>query len=143
MKSLNELIDIFRALLNTSWAQLQVFTKDVEGECLVSDWKQFNWELIVENNLFQGENFFLEPYGEGADYYGYSSRILLPDALPTHAIYCHCENEVTDLLTGNSVTSPSEGYLLECFVAIRDGWYYEEPPFDCVLIVKQRFSHRV
>ncbi|MFH2122372.1 MAG: hypothetical protein ABIJ50_02670 [Pseudomonadota bacterium] len=138
MKSLDELIDIFRALLNNCWIKIQIFKTDVEGEYLLNDWKQFNWELIVENNLFQRRDFYLEPYGEGADYYGDSSRILRPEALPTHTVCCHSENEVIDLLTGNMVTFSSEGLPLECFVAIRDGWYFEEPPFDCILIIKDR-----
>ena len=136
MKPLDELIEIFRALLNSFWMKMQVFATDVEGESMLNDWKQANWELIVESNLFQEEDLHLEPYGEGADYYGDSSRIIRPEALPTHAVCCQSESEVTDLLTGNMVVFPREGFPIECFVTLRDGWYYEEPPFDCVLIIK-------
>jgi len=135
MKSLNELLDLYRALLNDSWLKLQVFATDIEGEYMLNDWKQFNWELIVECHLNQKEKLYLEPYGEGADYYGDSSRILQPEAIPTHAIFCQSETDVVDKLTGNKISLSEGGLPIECFVAYCDGWYYEKPPFDCVLII--------
>ena len=136
MKSLSELIGIYRALLNNMWDQLQGFALGNTGDSFLDDWKQSNWELIVESNLCEEERVFLEPYGEGADYYGESSRIIQPEALPTHAVYCQSEKSVIDRLTGTPIFIPKEGLPLECFVALREGWYYEEPPFDCVLIMK-------
>ncbi len=101
----------------------------------MNDWKQANWELIVECNLYIGENVFLLPYGEGADYYGKSSRILRPKAIPTHSVNCVGTKDIIDQLTGNSVLFPKNGLPLECFVTIKDGWYFEIPPFDYALIL--------
>lgn len=134
MSNIVELIDIYRNLLNSVWVEIRGLAKDVEGESLLNDWKQANWELVVEANLSQKE-IFLEPYGEGADFYGDSSRIIRPDALPTHAVCCYSEKHVTDRLSGNQISFPIEGFELECFVSMRDGWYYEEPPFEGVLVV--------
>lgn len=137
MKNLDELINIYRSLLNTFWGNIAVFASEDDGEGILNDWKQANWELIVECNLYSGGPVFVQPYGEGADYYGKSSRILNPEALPTHNINCLGKDKAVDLLTGNPVAFPKNGFPLECFVTIKDGWYYEAPPFDCVLILKE------
>ncbi len=134
MKTLAELIDIYRALLNAMWEKINSLANNIEGDSLLNDWKQVNWELIVEQNLPVGETTLLQPYGEGADFYGDSSRIIYPEALPTHAVSCCSQNGAVDQITGNSISFPTEGFELDCFVTIREGWYFEEPPFDCVLV---------
>lgn len=136
MKTLDKLIDIYRALLNAFWEKMQIFVSEEDGDALLNDWKQANWELIVECNLYSEGRVFLQPYGEGADYYGESSRILRPDALPTHSVCCVSIKNVADRLTGNPVIFPQNGLPIECFVTVQEGWYFEKSPFDCVLILK-------
>jgi hypothetical protein len=112
------------------------FTEYIDGEGLLHDWKQVNWELIVEQNIMPiGEKFFLQPYGEGADFYGDSSRIIRPEAVPTHAVSCCSKNGAVEQLTGKSISFPIDGFEIDCFVTIRKKWYFEEPPFDCVLVL--------
>ena len=137
MNNLAELIAVFRDMLNSMWLRMIKVTEDTDENSLLDDWKQANWELIVESNLEGDAPIYLQPYGSGADFYGDSCRILRPEALPTHAVHCFSRHSVRDKLTGNSLNIPLDGFPVECFVAIRDGWYYEEPPFDHVLVLNE------
>ena len=76
---------------------------NVEREEYFNDWLQANWELIVEKAICKpGE--YLQPYGEGADCNGASSRICFPKAKPTHFLRCANRlGEVRDLLSGRIV----------------------------------------
>jgi hypothetical protein len=135
MDILPRLIETYRYLLNSFWDKASEVSQGAGGGDWLNDWKQANWELIVESGLASGSPVFLLPYAEGADYYGASSRVFRPEALPTHAVCCVKCGDACDLLTGDPVVFPPGGFQFECFVTMRDGWYYEEPPFDCVLIL--------
>ena len=65
-------------MLETYWGSLQKLSKHDPTGSLKDDWMQANWELIVEGLLSDGR-LVLEPYGEGADCNGASSRVLYPD----------------------------------------------------------------
>ncbi len=138
MKSskLAQSIFIFRELLNAMWEEMSNLIGEVDDNYLLDDWKQANWELIVEGST---DTFiFLQPYGSGADYYGDSSRILRPESLPTHEVHCFCSQPLKDRLTGKLISLPDTGFPFELFVTMRDGWYYEEPPFDCLLVINNK-----
>lgn len=134
-----ELIERFIDLLCASWDALEAISTEDSTESIKADWLQANWELVVEGLLRQhcGQSIYLEPYGDGADANGASSRILEPDALPTHSINCVPTHSTTgvDLLNKCSVEFPKNGSPCDRFVTLgEDGWYYEKPPFDMVLV---------
>ena len=135
MSDVAKLIENYRSLLNSFWEKAVEVSKHAGGRDWLNDWKEANWELIVEGELAFDSSVVLLPYGEGADYCGGSSRVFRPDALPTHAINCVSNEQVCDLLMKEPVAFPAGGFQLDSLVTMRDGWYYEEPPFDCVLVL--------
>lgn len=132
---LPQLLEKYRALLTSFWQDAIAIAKDAGGEEWLNDWKQANWELIVEGGLRSTSLFALLPYGEGADFNGGSSRILRPEAVSTHAVRARPIAGSIDVLSGQPAVFPAGGLIVECFVTMRDGWHYEEPPFDCVLFL--------
>jgi hypothetical protein len=75
----------------------------------------------------------LAVYGDGADCHAGSSRFSYPDAMPTHQIVCWPKEGAIDLISGGRIAAGTRGFALDRFVAFREGWYYEEPPFDHAL----------
>ncbi len=68
------------------------------------DFLQANWEILVEMLICIPGEEFLEPYGNGADCNGDSSRVSLPDKITTHRIQCYTDsNKVMDLLTNKEI----------------------------------------
>lgn len=134
--TLLQLLEMYRTLLSRSWSDANAIAKVAGGDEWLNDWKQANWELMVEGGLGGPSKRTLVLYGEGADFHGASSRILRPEAVPSHAVRGRPTADAVDLLTGEPADFPVEGLILECFVAMRGGWYHEEPPFDCVLFIQ-------
>lgn len=125
----------FAEFINNSWYSTIFLLKDrtyASDEDSISDWLQVNWELLVERRLL-GVKQYLEVYGEGADFYGSSSRITDHNFLPTHAIKLQLKNERTlDLL--NDEEFNSDDMTFEKFVSFKDGFYHVEPDFKYVLL---------
>lgn len=137
MDKINFLIMQFLFLLRSFWSQLEQVVKLDKTGSLKDDWLQANWELIVEGPLREIDIITLEVYGDGADANGDSSRILEPYAIPTHAVYCYQKSgdTILDYLNNVRLKLPTGGLLLDKFVTLgNDGWYYEKPPFDKVLL---------
>ncbi len=127
----------FRDFLNASWRGATALLPEDE----VEDWVQANWELLVEANLCDQSKEFLEVYGAGADRFGKSSRILRPDALPTHRVVCVALHDtvIPDLFSGQNIRP--ETLRFESFVSW-DGEHYDEaPPLDHVLLADFREIH--
>ena len=139
MRRVNTVISRFLALLCDSWSAVEeIESADSTGSFRI-DWLQSTWELAVEGMLRQHVDgmLFLELYGDGADANGSSSRILEPDGYPTHTINClpRASGSALDLLNGVSVDFTATGMPCDRFVTLGDdGWYYERPPFDMVLV---------
>jgi hypothetical protein len=134
--TLLQLLEKYRALLSKFWLDATTIAKDAGGDEWLNDWKQANWELIVEGGLGSSPSITLVPYGEGAEFYGSSSRILRPEAVPTHAVRGRPVSNAVEALSGQLAVFPTDGLVVESFVTMRDGWYYEEPPFDFVLFIE-------
>ena len=99
------------------------------------DWYQANWELIVEGML-SCKGIVLEPYGDGADCNGASSRVLYPASLPSHNLTCTSSKGVPvyDFLNKRELGRKDGKIVFDRFVSMEeDGWYYEKAPFDMVL----------
>jgi len=132
----------FAEFLRQNWAGVRATMQGlttIDADELLADWAQANWELLVEPHLREqvgSHKSFLEPYGEGADCNDSSSRVWLPNALPTHRIVCRQrgDNGLRDLLTGRVLEPRGTTVLFEQFAARADGgWYKVDVPFDCVL----------
>lgn len=129
------LLERFSSLLVYYWENLSSLSEnDITGS-LSDDWLQANWELLVEG-LLNEDNLVLEPYGDGADCNGASSRVLYPNKLPTHKIICiPLDNrQIYDILNKRQLDVSQNKIIFDRFVSIgKDDWYYELPPFDKVL----------
>lgn len=135
MMSIHELLKRFSNLLVSSWEDLSVLSRGDHSGSFIQDWTQANWELIVERMIDQ-ENLVLEPYADGSDCNGASSRILYPDRVPTHKIICKSKNNqpLYDILNQCNVNTSLDEFVFDRLVSMgKDGWYYELPPFDKVL----------
>ncbi len=139
MSNINETIARFIRSLRDSWAAInEIESLDKTGS-FKHDWMQAMWELAVEGQLkSQTKDLeFLVPYGDGADVNGGSSRVIHPTGLPTHCVNCvpKQNGSAFDYLNETSVTFPTYGMAVDRFVTIaEDGWYYEQAPFDMVLV---------
>jgi hypothetical protein len=123
----------FIGALSASWTAVSQLASECGNPSLIDDWMQANWEMIVEASL--PHDWILEPYGDGADCYGSSSRVSRADAVPNAAVFCvSADASVLDLLSGKGRILHHEGEIVDRFVAIVDGWYANEQPFDGVLV---------
>lgn len=134
MSSLKVALSRFTTLINSCWGSLSSIIESDRTGSFLEDWLQANWELIVEGSLYD-KGVVLEPYGEGADCNGGSSRVFYPDRDPTHRLVCVSRKNdgVFDSLNQKEVFLDG-GAVFDRFVSIGDdGWYYEVPPFDKIL----------
>jgi len=140
MNYVHLLVEEFRCVLIAAFPLVSMCEKASGVDSLCADWLQANWELLVEGPLSKrlGASVFLEAYGNGADANGASSRILNPASIATHKVICvPREYPIRDLLNGISVDAFMPGMALEKLVSLEsDGWYYEKPPFDSVLVLR-------
>lgn len=135
MTSIKHLLEEYVSLLVSYWGNLESLSKSDPTGSLKVDWLQANWELIVEG-LLPDASIVLEPYGDGADCNGESSRVLYPDRIPNHRLVCTSLNGhmLYDFLNHKELGISEEEIIFDRFVCIgKDGWYYEALPFDKVL----------
>lgn len=100
-----------------------------------NDWAQANWELLVERPLL-GTRQYLEIYSSGSDYeMSIHSRVFFHEAVATHHVGIAPEQggELSDVLNDRKVL-PTD-FRFERFVAMKDGFYDDIPPFDHVLLL--------
>lgn len=118
--NINVLLGFFRLFLESNLAKL---ISRIDDE-LIDDWLQSNWEILVESQVCKPGTEFLEVYGEGADCNASSSRVWLPDALPTHRILVCLEKDSTNLLTGSVINKTSNVPIVFDRFVSWDGEYY-------------------
>ena len=133
--SVRAALENFRKLLIVYWETINKILPCDNYETFKDDWLQANWELIVEGFLGDSD-FVLLQYGDGADVYGTSSRVLFPDRAYNHLFIC-CPRPgepVRDCLGGHMINSQANEIVFDRFVSMGDdGWYHETPPFDMIL----------
>jgi hypothetical protein len=129
--TVDQLIRQYAKFLSSSWSEALAITSSFSHESGANDWKQANWEMLVEANLVK-YGCRLVVYSGGADC-SQSSRVSDPDVRATHRVIVRsaCERLI-DRLSGLAINVPRKGLKLSELVSVRDGWYYEEPPFDSV-----------
>src|SRR4051812_18770283 len=99
------LVREFANFLSSSWNSASIsLSSDESYDDLLADWLQANWEILVEAPLFPGGAGFLEPYGDGAECNGDSSRVYNVAAVPTHRVLCQAMRDVRDLGSGAPVS---------------------------------------
>jgi len=136
MKNITGTMIEFSQFLNRNWELLSHIDKyDTSGSLLV-DWMQANWEILVEGRI-GFPHVFLEPYGDGADCNGESSRVFEPTKKPTHCVKLKPNKDMFfDLLNKQEVSGSV--LVFDRFVSMTtDGWYQETPPFDKILVEHQ------
>jgi hypothetical protein len=131
---LDAIVEAFRGLINAAWPHVARAQSLSAYDHVVGDWLQATWECVVEAALVRGTPVYLPSYGEGADC-GDDDRVFEPGAHPTHRILCvpRGGGSLRDLLNDEAFDRP-EGAELDELVTMVDGWYYRQPPFDCVLL---------
>ena len=98
------------------------FSSSVLSEELMADWLQANWEIIVEGNLHETGliNSVIDIYGEGADCNGASSRVSMPNRIPTQSVHV------------------VPNFIFHSFGTLRENYYIQIPPFDYVKAVNSK-----
>lgn len=130
---INILLDFFRLFLESNLAKLN---SRIDDE-LIDDWLQSNWEILVESQVCKAGREFLEVYGEGADCNASSSRVWLPDALPTHRVLVVLEKDSTNLLTGSVIPkTDNEVIVFDRFVSWDGEHYSYDGPLNSLLADK-------
>jgi hypothetical protein len=132
---INNEIRAFSDFLNSCWdivIPLLLGRPYSSDEGSIGDWLQVNWEILVEKKVLHQDEY-LEIYGDGADFYGASSRMTDIEASPTFSIKVVLNNEgIIDLLN-NELISNLE-FAFDRLVGFKDGFYINAPPFNYVLI---------
>jgi hypothetical protein len=126
----------YQNFLTASWeiafpdSELTDFKDDLKD-----DWLEANWELIVESHFNMGnERVNLSRYGAGAA--GKFDRVFIENAQETHEVKCFSNknNVLFDVVDGVNIAVPAEGFTFRRFVTIKNGWYFQETPFDMIQI---------
>lgn len=133
---LNRGIRTFQRLIALAWPELSACAEAAPYQGMLEDWLQCNWEMVVEGSLPPGEGIILEIYGDGADCNDPSSRVFRPEWLANHRVVCVARHDVPVLadLLGKRPIPPGTQLVFDELVTMRDGWYYRDAPFDCVLV---------
>lgn len=140
---INSVINAFLDYVRASWYIVKQFISQDTSGSLKDDWFQANWELLVEGSLSKDQLIYLEIYGDGADVHSPSSRVLLPEAETSHVVILRAKTTkpIKDYLNNEMVKLPEDGLPVDRFVTIgNDGWYYEDIPFDKVLVKGQNIK---
>lgn len=133
--NLDKAIKIFADYLNASWHIVYPLLMDrfyTTDEGSINDWLQANWEILVEKKVLK-QNDYLEIYGEGADFFGASSRMTDIEALPTFVVKIIINEAIVKDILNNEIISKAE-FSFDKLVGFKNGFYTNEPPFNYVLI---------
>jgi len=133
--NLDRAIRIFSDYLNASWYVVNPLLRDrtyTTDEFSINDWLQANWEILVEKKILQ-QNEYLEFYGDGADFFGASSRMTEIEALPIFAVKIILDGETVKDFLNNETILKTE-FSFDRLVGFKNGFYVSEPPFNYVLI---------
>lgn len=133
MKNIDQTIRLFGKFIESNWDYFQNCINISRKESLLSDLLQANWEILVESALCES-NKYLDIYGDGADCNENSSRVFMPQVLPTYEIYCQ-EIEgrpAVDLLSGSEIEVKDK--VFSKFVSWEGKQYSDAPPLKYVLL---------
>lgn len=133
----NNQINEYADFLNQSFRYIYNYTKKIQenedyltwADQVENGYLQFMWEIMVESELRKKADF-LEPYGDGADFYGTSSRVIYPKENATKKIVIFAKNSIDAASNKLIINQPFDFIKLIHF----DGQFYcQKAPFDHVL----------
>lgn len=130
----NRQVKKYANILNQSFKIIYDFTKTNERDLIEADqvengYLQFIWEMVVESELRKNSDY-LEPYGDGADFYGTSSRAIYPEKNATKKLVIHVKNKI-DLISNKIVIDKKFDFIK--LIHFDGQFYYQKSPFDSVL----------
>lgn len=133
-------IEAFAHFLTASWEDM-LRLKALSGytDSFTQDWLQANWELLVEIGI---SDILLMSYGEGADVYGTSERVTMPEQNPTHLVACMAVKDLglVDVVTTGEVVVGDVGIPMTELVSFDGRNWHRRPPFEYVLCGDYVFS---
>lgn len=132
-------IRLFADFLNKSWDTVQPLLLNrlyTTNDSSKDDWLQANWEILVERKILP-VNEYLEPYGNGADFYSMYSRITDIKSNPTHKINIAVVNRI-DIL--NNIKIENCEYSFNRLVGFENGFYTDRAPFNFILIEDEKLG---
>lgn len=130
-------INQFVTFLNSSYDGISELVEHIENDnnnIILADkiengYYQFIWEMIVEIQLCSNGDY-LEPYGDGADFYGKSSRVIYPEKVANKKIIVSAKNNL-DYFSQKNIEA--ENLDLLKFVNYNGEYYTVAKPFNFVL----------
>lgn len=133
----NSTINQFATFINNCYEELIDLSHSIEinnmnfdlADKIENGFYQFIWEIMVETQLCFGENS-LEPYGDGADFYGKSSRVVYPEKFATNKIIVNVIDEY-DFFAKKKITIQNLDFVK--LVTFNGYEYSVKKPFDFVL----------
>jgi hypothetical protein len=137
----NSIINQFVSFINNSNERINELSNNIESnkknivlaDKIENGFYQFIWEIIVEAQLCS-EDDYLEPYGDGADFYGKSSRVIYPEKLANKKINISVTNKI-DYLSKRSIINQNLDLIK--FVNFNGKEYSVSNPFNFVLCENQ------
>ncbi len=137
----NAVIKQFVSFINVSNDGIKQLYSNIENEkrnidladILENGYYQFIWEIIVESQICS-KGDYLEPYGDGADFYGESSRVVYPEKFANKKIIVSVVNKV-DYFSKISKFNQNLDFIK--FVSFNGKEYSVTKPFDFVLCENQ------
>lgn len=132
-------VNAFRQAIVAAWPFIQPLTVADQTGSMLDDWLQANWECLVEGSIDPALGIVLEPYGNGADCNGGSSRVWRPELLPNAAVYVrHCNKaSLVDVIDGDLVHG---GAQFSHFGALAGGWPAIDAPFDLAVLETEKMT---
>nr|WP_315422895.1 hypothetical protein [uncultured Pedobacter sp.] len=135
--NVNNVINQFVSFINNSYEGVDKLSRIIENNIrnivladkVENGFYQFIWEIIVETQLCCNEEY-LEPYGDGADFYGKSSRVIYPEKLANRKIGVSVKDKV-DFFSNKNIRIQNLDLIK--FVNYNGSEYSAGKPFDFVL----------
>lgn len=135
--NVNNIILQFVYFINNSYEGINELSKQIEynnrniilADKVENGFYQFVWEIIVESQLCFNKEY-LEPYGDGADFYEKSSRVIYPEKWADKKICINVTNKL-DCFSMKSISA--QNLDLVKFVHYNGSEYSVSKPFDFVL----------
>lgn len=135
--NINFIINQFVVFMNNNIEGIKELSNNIEkkkrdimlADKIENGFYQFIWEMIVEAQLCSGDDY-MDPYGDGADFYGKSSRVTYPEKLASKRISVSVINKID--YKSNRLITYSDLDLIK-FINFSNNKYSVSKPLNFVL----------